>query len=408
MSNGIPAVVPSEVNPDALAVLEGLIVDGVSIRAAVAFVTDEGVRMLRELVDRRTGVSLEIVARAADVTTPTALETLWQDMGADVSVVLGKHASAFHPKLWLIEGDRWLTVLSGSGNLTSSGLRGNDEQFELFSMPAGGPEAAVQAERFDRLTANALPLESVHGGATWREWLHLIREERRRRSSELERLARSLANRDPQPDRTADKEALTSDLEDLYRRTREAKLQKESGGTYNPSRFGQAIARARAGQGDPVRIVTSICRRRSSGFDILFENGRRDLTVEVLVLDPSKPYHDLFGDETRALCVERLRAFDDAEVGARDLVTQTVTAGDIEAGLIRIPQRVARAVFPESVGTVDVVLRGRAMSCSWNPMRGADRDRSGRIGIGSEAARALLRVGEMLTITAENETILLS
>lgn len=302
-------IVPADTYPDAFTALERLIVDGTSIRAAVAFVTDAGVSALREILDQRTGVTLEVVARAADATTPSALETLWRDVGADVSVVIGKDASAFHPKLWLIESNGRLTVLSGSGNLTSSGLRGNDEQFELYSVPASGPEAVAQTDRFDRLVSSALPLETVHGGTTWGEWLLLIRRTHSHHSA-IKRLGQALANRDPKPNRAADEEGLLDDLDDLYHRTMAAKLPKENGEAYRPGRFRQQIARARKNEADPVGIVRGICRRRSPGFDVILESGRRDLTVEAIVLDTTKPYHDLFSEQTRSLCIERMRAFD--------------------------------------------------------------------------------------------------
>ncbi|MEJ7876888.1 MAG: phospholipase D family protein, partial [Solirubrobacterales bacterium] len=138
-------IIPSDTTPDALAAMERLVDENTTIRAAVAFATDAGVDILRGLVDGRRGVTLEVVARAADVTSPAALLALRDELGAAVSVVIGRHASAFHPKLWLFETGDVLTVLSGSGNLTSTGLRGNDEQFELATMAADGPEAAAQA-----------------------------------------------------------------------------------------------------------------------------------------------------------------------------------------------------------------------------------------------------------------------
>ncbi|MGI8576295.1 MAG: hypothetical protein ACR2MA_13455 [Egibacteraceae bacterium] len=108
-------LIPSPSAPDALAAIERLIVDGTGIRAAVAFVTEAGVETLRGLVDGREGITLELVARAADVTSPDALLALRHDLGAVVSVVIGRHASAFHPKLWLFETGQSLTDLSGSG-----------------------------------------------------------------------------------------------------------------------------------------------------------------------------------------------------------------------------------------------------------------------------------------------------
>jgi hypothetical protein len=71
-----------------------------------------------------------------------------------------------------------------------------------------------------------------------------------------------------------------------------AKLARRAGHRYVPKRFKQAIDRARAA-GNPVPTAANICRRRSEGFDVILAADRRDLTAEALVVDASKPYHDL-------------------------------------------------------------------------------------------------------------------
>jgi HKD family nuclease len=299
-------LIPSRSTPDALAAMERLIVDGTRIRAAVAFVTEAGVETLRGLLDGRDEITLELVARAADVTDPEALLALRHDLDAVVSVVIGRHASAFHPKLWLFETGESLTVLAGSGNLTATGLRGNDEQFELSTMPADRPEAISQAERFERLTSSAVPLDAAESMAIWTEWLAVIKKQRHHRN-EIDRLGRNLARRDPQPDRRADKAVLIDDLDELYRLTVDANLSTPSGRVYVPSRFKQAIDRVRNGA-DPVQLVTRICRHASEGFDILLAHNRPDLTVEQLVVDAARPYHDLFGAQTRELSSQRLES----------------------------------------------------------------------------------------------------
>lgn len=303
------ALVPSSTVPDGLAALERFIVDDASIRVAVAFVTDAGVDHLRALLAGRTGVSLEVVARAADVTSPKAIEALRDELGATVSIVIGRHASAFHPKLWLIETHDRLTVLSGSGNLTSTGLRGNDEQFELMSMPADSAEAEAQRQRLENLIAHAVPLDLVHGQAIWKEWLTVYARQAKARREMLDH-GRHLAKRDPRPNRTADIATLLEDLLDLYDRTVAAKLPTSSGRAYVPSRFKQALNRCSNGA-DPVLLVTRMCRQSSGGFDVLLANKRADLTVEQLVLDATKPYHDLFKGQTRELSAARLQAFED-------------------------------------------------------------------------------------------------
>ncbi|MGI8576296.1 MAG: hypothetical protein ACR2MA_13460 [Egibacteraceae bacterium] len=153
--------------------------------------------------------------------------------------------------------------------------------------------------------------------AIWTEWLAVLKQQRHHRD-ELDRLGRNLAHRDPQPDRTADKAALTDDLDELYRLTVEAKLSTPSGRVYVPSRFKQAIDRARNGA-DPVQLVTRICRHASEGFDVLLAHDRPDLTVEQLVVDAARPYHDLFGAQTLELSSQRLEEFPSGHQTAKPL-----------------------------------------------------------------------------------------
>jgi HKD family nuclease len=111
-------LIPSEDLPDARSALAASIVSGSQITAAVAFVTQSGVRLLGDLLDSAPGTTLQLTARAEGVTDPEALLALRDDLGADVWVVIGRRARAFHPKLWLIEDADGMSVLSGSGNLT--------------------------------------------------------------------------------------------------------------------------------------------------------------------------------------------------------------------------------------------------------------------------------------------------
>lgn len=82
--------------------------------------------------------------------------------------------------------------------------------------------------------------------------------------------------------------------------------------------------------------------------------------------------------------------------------TQRVTANDLRAGQIRIPSTGAAATksfFPATKSVVDVVLRGRAASGSWDPRMGPDRERSGILRIGP-GLRDLVREDEVLTVTS--------
>lgn len=229
-------------------------------------------------------------------------------MGVDVSVVIGRNAAKYHPKLWLIERDGRLIVVSGSGNLTEGGLVGNDEQFEVIELEAGGDDAAAQQDRLELLTRHAQPLDAIENSAIWLEWLD-VRKKQARLRADIERLERNLRMHDPIPDRAADKQKLIEDLQKIYDDTVAADLKQADGRRYYPTRLLVAIRRARAGERDPVKLVTDTIRRHTEGLDILLDGGRVDLTLEWLVVDESKPYHDLFGARSIELAQARIEDF---------------------------------------------------------------------------------------------------
>lgn len=303
-------LVPSDTYPHGYAALRVLAKDALSISAAVAFVSESGVRRLAELLGEPGRISVEIIARAADATTPEALLALRDDLKAEVSVVIGRHASAFHPKLWLVRSNEHLSVLSGSGNLTDGGLLNNQEQFELSQMPLNSEDAQKQEERFEELTTNAISLDVVENTTIWTDWQITIKEQQRHRR-EIQRLEAKLASRDVVLSREGDRRLLIDDLARLYELTVEANLKTESGKLYRPTRFLGGIERARRGERDPVSLVHRLCRHQTGGFDVILAHNRPDLTVEVLVLDKTKPYHDLFTGSTRQLSAERLEQFPD-------------------------------------------------------------------------------------------------
>ena len=91
--------VPSEARPNGLAAIEDLIDHATSISGAAAFVTESGVELLANALERRNALPVEVVARGGGVTSPEALVKLRDELGVAVSVVIGRHAAAFHPKL---------------------------------------------------------------------------------------------------------------------------------------------------------------------------------------------------------------------------------------------------------------------------------------------------------------------
>lgn len=307
-------LVPSERYPNGLSVLRSEVRSGVRVRAAVAFVTGGGVGQLSQALSGvGDDVGLEITARASDATEPEALLELRDALGAEVTIVIGKHAQAFHPKLWLIERDDELVVLSGSGNLTAAGLTTNDEQFELLRLPWGSDETLAHIDRFEHLTRNSLPLDQVVASAIWHEWLS-VRKQQQRLRGKIARAERLLNERDPIPDRSDDKARLIEDLQQVYDDAVAADLPRADGERYYPTRLLVAINRARDGERDPVKVVADTIRRPTDGLDILLRAGLVELTLEWLVLDESKPYHDLFSDRSIELARARVAEF---EAGAR-------------------------------------------------------------------------------------------
>ncbi len=300
-------IVPSDELSDGLSALRWSMDGAHSVSAAVAFVTASGVELLAQLLAEMEVEEMELVARAADVTDPDALLTLKEPHGVQVSVLIGRAATSFHPKLWLCRTNDQLRVVAGSGNLTAGGLVGNQEQFEVLSLPSDSAEAQAQEERFALLVAGAVSLEEVEGSAIWHEWL-AVRKHQQPLRSRLRQMEKNLNEREVKLSRAADKEVLLADLYDIYHRTLDAKLPRQDGGTYVPGRFRIGIDRAADG-GDPVELVTRLCRVQTGGFDVILTADRPDLTVEALVVDEGKPYHDLFMDKTCQLSAERLKQF---------------------------------------------------------------------------------------------------
>ncbi len=80
--------------------------------------------------------------------------------------------------------------------------------------------------------------------------------------------------------------------------------------------------------------------------------------------------------------------------------SQKVTAKDIEAGQVRIPIGATKAVLPAAREDILVVLRGRKLTCRWDPRYG-EKERSGVIRVGKAAAGGLLSAGDVLAVTLQ-------
>lgn len=73
---------------------------------------------------------------------------------------------------------------------------------------------------------------------------------------------------------------------------------------YSASRFWQLVTEKGAVQAARILIAKN---GGTYGFEILWEHGRLDLSVEAHVLKPQ--YEELFTDEERLICRDRLESF---------------------------------------------------------------------------------------------------
>jgi hypothetical protein len=192
----------------------------------------------------------------------------------------------------------------------------NAEQFDLRRMPATGEAPAPEFGRFERLTAQAQSLDQIVNTAIWREWEDVIKKQRQLRL-QLARAERDFLGREPMPNRAAHKAQLNEDLQTIYDDAAAANLKRRNGQQYYPTRLLVAINRARAGERDPVNLVTDTIRRRTKGLDILLEAGMVELTLEWLVLDESKPYHDLFVERSHEIARRRVAEFRERAAAAK-------------------------------------------------------------------------------------------
>lgn len=191
----VHGLVPSQEAPSARQALRLVLAGADTLDVAVAFVTDSGVQVLRELfAEFGTPSRVRIVVRGGPISDPEAVVAL-SDLGAEVRAVLGPRASRFHPKLWIVGTASAVHVLSGSGNLTAGGLDRNYEQFELLHLPLPDVDGAADAHRrrWDAFFALGSPLAEAVGSPWWAEWSGQ-QSRRRQLTDELERLDRQLAD----------------------------------------------------------------------------------------------------------------------------------------------------------------------------------------------------------------------
>jgi hypothetical protein len=84
--------------------------------------------------------------------------------------------------------------------------------------------------------------------------------------------------------------------------------------------------------------------------------------------------------------------------------SRTLTATDIAVGQVRIPIAATKRLLPPSRQDISIVLRGRGLTCRWDPRYGV-KERSGVIRIGKAGAVQLLGAGDALALTVRDGTV---
>jgi hypothetical protein len=87
--------------------------------------------------------------------------------------------------------------------------------------------------------------------------------------------------------------------------------------------------------------------------------------------------------------------------------TQRITDVDLAAGQIRIPLA-HKHLFPLERQQVVIVLRGEAVTCTWKPRIGPDRQRSGLLRPPTDVFRRLVNRGDRLAIGADGAHVSLT
>lgn len=103
-------------------------------------------------------------------------------------------------------------------------------------------------------------------------------------------------------------DALYRDAIEIYERARQEVFIERADGSvqrYAATRYKQQIEKGRA-ERTLVPTIANIVRKKTLGFGHLERTGRRDLMLETLITDETKPYHRLFSPPTIAIARERL------------------------------------------------------------------------------------------------------
>lgn len=148
------------------------------LHLAAAYAKSSGVGELLGLDPPKS--SRMVLGLGFGLTDPAAVDRL-DEAGFDVRVVPdgAMSASAFHPKLSLIERPSELITLSGSGNLTGGGWRTNVEQFEELHFDDPSKEADDQRQRFEQIWDRGHALRAMKQHGDWDRYRDTVRDRRR-------------------------------------------------------------------------------------------------------------------------------------------------------------------------------------------------------------------------------------
>jgi HKD family nuclease len=159
------------------------------LHLAAAYAKSSGVGELLQLDPPKS--SRIVLGLGFGLTDPAAVDRL-DEAGLDVRVVPdgAVAASAFHPKLSLIERSNELVILSGSGNLTGGGWRTNVEQFEELRFADPSSAADEQRERFERIWEHGHALGTMKMRGEWERYRDMARDRRQLERAQRRELTR--------------------------------------------------------------------------------------------------------------------------------------------------------------------------------------------------------------------------
>jgi HKD family nuclease len=139
---------------------------------SVAFVTESGVKQIEERLKPHAKNLTVFAGIRNDISTHQSLKLLYGYGGTLYAVDTGARSIVFHPKLYLVRGEKMARAIIGSANLTLGGLNNNIEagmllefdlensddkkivekiEKELDGLPAGYPEHILEVTTVKQL-----------------------------------------------------------------------------------------------------------------------------------------------------------------------------------------------------------------------------------------------------------------